>query len=163
MKNKKEQKDHENTKKAEKNSETVEKDQKIGELTETLQRLQAEFENYKKRTDSEKEQTRQLASKSMIIDLISIIDNFNLALQNTDSHEEFVKGVKLIYSQIFEMIEQKGVKPIECIGEKFDPYKHEALLTEESDKESGTILEEIQKGYEMDGSVLRHSKVKVAK
>ncbi len=131
------------------------------ELIEHLQRLQAEFENFKKRTLAETQNTIKFANKSLIKELLPILDNFQLAFQNKES-KEFVKGVELIYSQLFSILEDNGLKKIDCKG-KFDPYKHEVLLTEESEKETDTILEELQSGYELNGSILRPAKVKISK
>jgi len=74
-----------------------------------------------------------------------------------------LKGVELIYTQLFQTLEEKGLKHIECCNEKFDPYKHEALLTEESNKKENTVLQELQKGYTFNDKVIRHAKVKVSK
>jgi len=139
------------------------KDVKIKELTETLQRLQAEFENYKKRNEKECSDYKSYAQEQLIKQLLIIIDNFELALQNHNSPQEFSKGVELIYAQLFSLLEDKGLKVIKAKGEKFDPYKHEAMLTEESKKKPNTVLEELQKGYTLNEKVIRHTKVKVSK
>jgi molecular chaperone GrpE len=138
------------------------KDQKIIELTESLQRLQAEFENFKKRTDKEKQDFCKYAEKELMIELLPVLDNFELALKNTKDNSEFIKGVELIYVQLVSGLEKKGLKIIETQG-KFDPHKHEVLLQEESDKDSGEILEELQKGYQLNETILRTAKVKVSK
>ncbi|MBW2999723.1 nucleotide exchange factor GrpE, partial [Candidatus Woesearchaeota archaeon] len=136
--------------------------EKIAELTETLQRVQAEFENYKKRIEKESIEFKQFAAKEVVEKLLPILDNFELALKNTKENEQFLKGMELIYSQFFSTLENLGLKRINCNG-KFDPHLHEALMSEQSDKEPGTILEEFQKGYTLNNKVIRHSKVKVAK
>ena len=136
---------------------------KVTELTHDLKRLQAEFENYKKRIDRDKEDFRCYSEAEMIKEILPTLDNLELALKNTDNHKEFVKGMELVYSQISQMLEDKGLKKIECVGKMFDPHMHEALLSEKSDKEEETILEELQKGFMLKEKVLRHSKVKVAK
>lgn len=138
------------------------KDAKINELTESLQRLQAEFENFKKRTDKEKQDFCKYAEKELMVELLPVLDNFELALKNTKDNSEFIKGVELIYSQLVSGLEKKGLKIIETQG-KFDPHKHEVLLQEESDKDSGEILEELQKGYQLNETILRTAKVKVSK
>ncbi len=138
------------------------KDQKIKELTESLQRLQAEFENFKKRTDKEKQDFCKYAEKELMVELLPVLDNFELALKNTKDNSEFIKGVELIYAQLVSGLEKKGLKIIETQG-KFDPHKHEVLLQEESDKDSGEILEELQKGYQLNETILRTAKVKVSK
>lgn len=138
------------------------KDNQIQELTESLQRLQAEFENFKKRTEKEKSDFCKYAEKDLMLELLPILDNFELALNNTKNKDEFIKGVELIYAQLVSALEKKGLKKIETAG-RFDPYKHEALMQEESDQEEGTILEELQKGYELNNIILRTAKVKVSK
>jgi molecular chaperone GrpE len=138
------------------------KDQKIEEITNDLKRLQAEFENYKKRVEKECGQFREYSKADVIRKLLPIIDSFELALKNTKDHDEFVKGVELIYSNLYSLLREEGLEPISAKG-KFDPYLHEVLLSEQSDKEDDTILEELQKGYRFKDKVLRHTKVKVAK
>jgi molecular chaperone GrpE len=138
------------------------KDAKIKELIESLQRLQAEFENFKKRTDKEKQDFCKYAEKELMVELLPALDTFELALENTENQKEFIKGVELIYAQLVSGLEKKGLKIIETQG-KFDPHKHEVLLQEESDKDSGEILEELQKGYRLNETILRTAKVKVSK
>lgn len=138
------------------------KTDKVNELTETLQRLQAEFDNYRKRVDKEKQEFAKYANKELIIKILPMIDNFELALKNKKCTEEFAKGVELIFSQLFQVLEDQGLKKVKTEG-KFDPYTQEALLAEKSDKEDGTVLEVLQDGYAINDEVIRHAKVKVAK
>ncbi len=135
----------------------------IQELTETLQRLQAEFENYRKRTEKEKCEFVKCSNAQLIEKLLPVLDSFELAIKNHTDHEKFVKGVEMIYAQLFSALESEGLKPVECLGKKFDPYLHEALMHGSSEKEEGTITEEFQKGYMLNGNILRHSKVKICK
>ena len=139
-----------------------EKDKKIEELTDALQRLQAEFENFKKRSDREKAEFAKYANAGIISGILPIIDSFELALKHSGENEKFVDGIKMIYAQLYSMLGSEGLKPIKSIGEKFDPYRHEVLMKEESDKPEGTILEEFQKGYMLNDKVLRFSKVKIS-
>lgn len=134
------------------------------ELVGQLQRLQAEFENYKRRVEQERESSKQQACATFISGLLPIIDNFELALTNTKSDEgSYAKGVEMIYAQLRDYLEGLGVTEIAAKG-KFDPTKHEALMTEErKGAEEGTIIEVLQRGYELHGRVLRTAKVKVAK
>jgi molecular chaperone GrpE len=138
-----------------------EKDKKIEELTDSLQRLQAEFENYKKRTDKENCNFMKFANANLIGELLPLLDSFELAFKNKDS-KEFVQGVELIFAQLFSILEKQGLRPIHAEGKKFDPYKHEVLLQEPSDKDE-IVLEELQKGYMLQDKVLRFSKVKIGK
>lgn len=138
------------------------KQEKIKELTETLQRLQAEFENYKKRIDKEKSEFVKFSKQELILKLLPTLDSFELAIKNKDK-KDFLKGVELIFSQLYSALESEGLKPIKALGEKFNPYKHEVLMQEVSDKEEDIVLEELQKGYMLNDKVLRHTKVKVSK
>ena len=128
------------------------------ELTDNLQRLQAEFENFKKRTEKENLEFKRCASQDFIKKLLPILDNFELALKHKQD-----KGIELIYSELYTLLEDEGLSKIEALNKKFDPHVHEALLTEESNKEPNIVLEELQKGYMLNDKVLRHTKVKVSK
>lgn len=139
-----------------------EKSKKLEELTDTLKRLQAEFENYKKRIDREKTEFVKYAHADVIANMLPLLDSFELALKNTTDKEKLVEGIKMIYAQFYSILETEGLKPIKAVGEKFDPYKHEVLMKEESDKPEETILEEFQKGYTLNDRVIRHSKVKIS-
>ena len=139
-----------------------EKSQKIDELTDTLKRLQAEFENYKKWNAKEKAEFAKYAHADVIAQMLPVLDSFEIALKNTNDKDKFIEGMKIVYAQFRSMLEAEGLRPIKATGEKFDPYRHEVLMKEESDKPEETILEEFQKGYMLNDKVLRHSKVKVS-
>jgi len=134
----------------------------IADLTETLQRLQAEFENYKKRVDKEKGEFVKFSKADVVNKLLPVLDTFEIALKNTSDKEKFVKGIEMVYAQLFSTLESEGLKPIKAFGKKLDPYFHEVMLKQKSDKEEEIILEELQKGYMFNDRVLRHSKVKVS-
>lgn len=136
---------------------TEEKKTEVQELTETLQHLQADFENYRKRTEKENIEFRQYATKKLLTELLPILDNFEMALRVVDD-----EGFKLIYAQLFEIMEQYGLQRIDALGKKYDPRFHEALLQEDSEKEPGTILEELQKGYIVGETVARPARVKIS-
>jgi len=142
--------------------ELEQKNKQIEELTDTLKRLQAEFENYKKWSTKEKSEFLKYAHADLISHLLPVLDSFEIALKNTSDKEKFVEGIKIIYAQLYSALEAEGLKPIKAAGEKFDPYKHEVLIKEESDKPEETILEEFQKGYMLNDKVIRHSKVKIS-
>jgi molecular chaperone GrpE len=135
---------------------------KFSEIKDTLQRVYAEFQNYRKRTDDEKQKFMELSNEDFIKKILPILDNFELALRHKKTDDDFTKAVELIYAQLTQIIEDEGVK-IVYSGGKFDPKLHEVLMTEESDKDEGVILEEFQKGYTLGGRILRHAKVKIAK
>ena len=143
---------------SERNKDKVENDKgrKEKDYLERLQRLQAEFENFRKRTEKERLEILRNANEDLIIKLLSVLDNFELALKNIND-----KGVSMIYSEFYSILEKEGLKTIETEG-KFDPQIHEALIQEDG-KEDGKILEEIQKGYLLNDKVIRASKVKISK
>lgn len=145
------------------NNEKLPAEGRINDLTETLQRLQAEFENYKKRVEKEKQDCMAYAKAGVIIKLLPVLDSIELAIKNTGNREDFTKGVEMIFAQIRSALKTEGLRPIECVNEKFDPYRHEVLLKQESEKEEDTVLEELQKGYMLGCMCLRPSKVKVSK
>ena len=124
--------------------------------------MQAEFENYKKRVDREKEGFTQFAAASLLKDILPLIDNLELAIKHKENKEDFCKGIELTYAAFISLLESKGITLIDTSG-LFNPEQHEVLLTEKSDKPDGTILEELQKGYLLHGKVLRPAKVKAAK
>ena len=142
--------------------ESADNDKKIEELTDSLKRTQADFENFRKRTDKEKAELARYAHAGIISRMLPVIDSFEMALKNASDKEHFVDGIKLIYAQLHSILETEGIIPIKAMGEKFDPYRHEVLMKEPSDKDDGTILEEFQKGYMLNDRVLRHSKVKIS-
>lgn len=149
--------------------------EKNTELTKTVQYVHAEFQNYKKRIERDQKDHVQSANKNLILNILPVLDNFELAIKTSTKHlennteggqcveEEFLKGMELIYSQMQDILKKEGVEAIDVLDCKFDPYRHECLMQGDSDKESQTILEEFQKGYLMKDKVIRHSKVKVAK
>lgn len=121
--------------------------------------LQADFENYKKNAEREKEIFVKFAKEDLIKKLLPVLDEYESAFK---SNEGDIEGFKIIYKNLYKILEGEGLKPIESVGEKFDHNYHEAVMQGVSEKE-GTILEEFQKGYMLHDRVIRHAKVKVAK
>ena len=112
--------------------------------------------------DKEKDEFVKFTKADLIHKLLPTIDTFEIALRNTKDKEKFVKGMEMVYAQLYSTLEAEGLRPIEALGKKIDPYLHEVMLKQKSDKEEGIILEEIQKGYMLNDKVLRHSKVKIS-
>ncbi|PLW79361.1 nucleotide exchange factor GrpE [Candidatus Woesearchaeota archaeon] len=163
MKDKKSEEKTKKTGKKEEKSELEKSNEKIIDLTSTLQRLQADFENYKRRTETEKSEFMIYSNSELIKKLLPLLDNFEIALKNTEKHEEFIKGIELIFSQFIDILKDRKVERIKSVGEKLDPNKHEALMAQESNEESNMILEEFQSGYTIGEKILRPAKVKVSK
>ena len=142
------------------------KDEKIEELTDRLTRQMAEFDNFRKRTEKEKSQMYEIGAKDIIEKILPVVDNFERGIAAVPEEEKsnpFAEGMEKIYKQLMTTLEEIGVKPIEAVGQEFDPDFHNAVMHVE-DKEVGEniITEEFQKGYLYRDSVVRHSMVKVA-
>lgn len=151
---------------AELKKELEEKNKQIEEYQNRIKYLQADFENYEKRVAREKEELMRAAREPLILKLLDIYENLERALNNgpKSKKKDLLKGVEMTYQQMKEALKEEGVTEIKAIGEKFDPYKHEALMKEvKEDCEEGIILEEFQRGYMLKDTVIRYSKVKVAK
>ena len=142
------------------------KDEKIEELTDRVRRQMAEFDNFRKRTEKEKTQMFETGAKSIVEKILPVVDNFERGLAAVTEEEKgtpFVEGMEKIYKQMMTVLEEAGVKPIEAVGQEFDPNLHNAVMHVE-DEEFGEniIAEEFQKGYTYRDSVVRHIMVKVA-
>ena len=137
---------------------------KIDEYSNALKQLQADFENYIKRTEKEKIEFTKYANHKLISKLLSLYDDFERTVEVIKPLEnnEIKDGINLVHKQFSKLLEEEGVKKIECVGEKFDPYKHEVLDIVDG-KENDVIAEEIQKGYLMNDKILRTSKVRITK
>jgi molecular chaperone GrpE len=147
----------------EKQLESVRKEKE--ELYDRLLRKHADFENLRKRLEKEKKEFHQYALSDIMGELIFILDNFERAISHSDEsgNPEYRKGVELIYRQLKDLLEKRGLRPIESEGKKFDPNFHEAVAREErNDLEEGTILEELQRGYFFQNRLLRPAMVKVS-
>jgi molecular chaperone GrpE (heat shock protein) len=138
------------------------KPDQLQETTELLQRTQANFENFRKQTEKRMEEIRDMTSRGVILQILPVLDNFELALKSTDQKGDFVSGVELIYAQLFTVLENNDIKIIETEDRMFDPHYHEALMKVESDLPENTIIEELQKGYLLHDKVVRHARVKIS-
>ena len=142
------------------------KDEKIEELTDRLTRQMAEFDNFRKRTEKEKSQMYEIGAKDIIEKILPVVDNFErglAAVAEDDKEDPFVQGMDKIYKQLMTTLDGIGVKPIEAVGQEFNPDFHNAVMHEENEEAGeNTITEEFQKGYMYRDSVVRHSMVKVA-
>ena len=142
------------------------KDEKIEELTDRVRRQMAEFDNFRKRTEKEKTQMFETGAKSIVEKILPVVDNFERSLAAVTEEEKgtpFVEGMEKIYKQMMTVLEEAGVKPIEAVGQEFDPNLHNAVMhVEDEGFGENIIAEEFQKGYTYRDSVVRHSMVKVA-
>ena len=142
------------------------RDEKIEELTDRVTRQMAEFDNFRKRTEKEKAAMYEIGAKSVIEKLLPVVDNFERGFSTVaeeDKDDAFVKGMEMVYKQIMTTFETIGVKPIEAVGQEFNPDLHNAVMHEDDESVGENIvLEEFQKGYTYHDSVVRYSMVKVA-
>ena len=138
---------------------------KIDELEDRVKRQMAEFENFRKRTDKEKTMMFETGAKSVIEKILPVVDNFERGLATIPEEDEnsgFASGMKMIYKQMMDELDKIGVKPIEAVGQEFDPNFHNAVMQVESEEyESGVVAQELLKGYMYHESVVRHSMVAV--
>ena len=139
--------------------------QKVEELEDRVKRQMAEFENFRKRTDKEKTAMFEVGAKSVIEKILPVVDNFERGLASISEEEKgngFADGMQMIYKQLMTELENLGVKPIEAVGQEFNPDYHNAVIQVESEEyESGIVAQELQKGYMYRESVVRHSMVAV--
>lgn len=142
------------------------KDEKIEELTDRLTRQMAEFDNFRKRTDREKSQMYEIGAKDVIDKILPVVDNFERGLAAVSEEEKsnpFMEGMDKVYKQLMTTLESIGVKPIEAVGQEFNPDFHNAVMhVEDEELGENIVAEEFQKGYMYRDSVVRHSMVKVA-
>jgi molecular chaperone GrpE len=136
-------------------------------LYDRLLRKQAEFENYKKRMDREKSEFMQFASSELMKELLNALDSFDLAIRNATAEgkggENILRGFELIYKQLQDTLTRFGLKPIEANGKTFDPNFHQAVSTQAAtDVEENTVIEEMRKGYTLNGRLLRPAMVSVS-
>ena len=137
----------------------------IGDLSERLLRLQADFENFRKRAQREKDEARQFANQSLIEKQLPILDNFEMALAAAkDADPALRDGVQMIYDQLLGILRDSGVETIDATGEEFDPNLHEAISQQETtEAEPGTVVEQVQRGYRLHERLVRPARVVVAK
>ena len=143
-------------------SELIELKNKLQEYENDLKRIQAEFENFQKRTEKEKDELLKYASHKLVVKLINIKENLDRALENTHNNDELLNGIKLIKKEFDKILEEEEVSYIEVLNKKHDPFVHEVIEKIISDEDEGKIIEEIQKGYYYKDKIIKHPKVKIS-
>jgi molecular chaperone GrpE len=141
-----------------------EKNQQLEEVGTRLLRLQADFDNFRRRTRQEKEEMSQVVANAIITPLLPVLDNFDRALAAGPNQDvsQLLAGVELVYRQFTQILEGLGVKPIIAVGAQFDPAQHEAVMrVEDAGQPDGLVVAELQKGYVSHTKILRPSMVKV--
>ena len=142
------------------------KDEKIEELNDRLIRNMAEFDNFRKRTDKEKSQMFEMGASDVVTKILPVIDDLErgfTAMSEEDKDSSFAKGIEMVYKKLMATLSDMGVTTIEAVGKEFDPTYHNAVMQAPSDEyESGTVTQELQKGYMYKERIIRHSMVMVA-
>ncbi|MDF2570612.1 MAG: grpE [Sporomusa sp.] len=140
-----------------------EKSRLLDEMTDRYKRLQADFDNFRRRTRQEKEELSSIVAERVICELLPVVDNFERATASAASDvDTLATGIQMIYRQLNNALCQLGVEPVAAIGNVFDPSQHEAVMrVEDSSQPDGMVVEELQKGYKVNGRVIRPSMVKV--
>ena len=141
------------------------RDEQIEELNDRVRRQMAEFDNFRKRTEKEKSQMFDMGARTIIEKILPVVDNFErgfITVEESDKEDAFVQGMSQVYKQLMKELEAVGVKPIEAVGQEFNPDFHNAVMQVESEEyESGIIAQELMKGYMYKDTVVRHSMVAV--
>lgn len=141
------------------------KDEQIEDLNDRLRRQMAEFDNFRKRTEKEKSQMFDMGARSIIEKVLPVVDNFErglAAVPEEQKDDAFVTGMDKVYKQMMTEFDSIGVKPIEAVGQEFNPDLHNAVMQVESEEyEPGVVAQELQKGYMYKDTVVRHSMVAV--
>lgn len=133
------------------------------DLKELLLRRQAEFDNFRKRTERERSEYLQYAGMEMVKEMLPVLDDFERALKTEAGSAEYARGVEMIYNRMFESLKKLGLEPMDTAGKAFDPHLHQAIdRVETKDAEDNTVLSEYQRGYNFKGKLLRPAMVKVA-
>jgi len=153
---------------AETKSELEQKQQELGELKDKYLRLQAEFDNFRKRSMKEKLEFMMTAAQDTMTVLLPVLDDFDRAKKNAEdenSTEPFSEGVMLVYNKLHKNLEQKGLKAMESTGEDFDPELHEAIteIPAPNEEMKGKVMDTVEKGYFLKDKIIRHAKVVVGK
>ncbi|MFA6048432.1 MAG: nucleotide exchange factor GrpE [Candidatus Micrarchaeia archaeon] len=134
------------------------------ELEERLLRVYAEFDNFRKRVQSEREEERERAEEKLVSDLLVVLDELDAALVSESDATQMRAGLQLVRGNFWKILSQRGLSQIECVGKKFDSSMHDAAksVPAKSADEDGVVVEELRKGYEFNGKILRHPIVVVA-
>ncbi len=133
------------------------------DLRDLLLRRQAEFDNFRKRTDRERSEYLQWAGMETVKDLLPVLDDFDRAMKVAGGSSDYVKGVEMIYTRMVETLKKLGLEPIDSAGKPFDPHQHQAIERVETDSvPDNTVLAEFQRGYNFKSKMLRPSMVKVS-
>lgn len=144
--------------------EPEDQDDELEKMKDQFIRLQADFQNYKRRAEKDRINYMNMGLEKLAQDILPVVDNFERAIDSAENHDSFYDGIVLIERSLVEVLNKFEIKEIDCLNKPFDPnFEHAVLLSEEEGVESGLVTEVLQKGYTIDGKVLRPAMVKVSK
>lgn len=137
----------------------------ITDYENTLKRLQADFENYVKRVEQEKQNATKYAAAKILTKIVNIVDDLDRSIQILEKTQdkEIKTGIQMIHKQFHKILQEEGIKPFDSKGKKLDPYQHEVIEMVAHESPEGTVIEELQKGYNLHDKILRTAKVRVSK
>ncbi|UTR17068.1 nucleotide exchange factor GrpE [Salipaludibacillus sp. LMS25] len=145
--------------------EVKELERKLADATNRMLRIQADYDNFRRRTKQEKESAAKYRSQNLAEKLLPALDNFERGMMITPQQEEtksLLQGMEMVYRQLKDALAEEGIEPIETVGKPFDPHYHQAVMQVETDEyESNVVVEEMQKGYQLKDKVIRPAMVKV--
>ena len=145
-------------------TEPYDQDEELEKMKDQFIRLQADFQNYKRRAEKDRINYMNMGLEKLALELLPVIDNFERAIDSAENQDPFYDGIVLIERSLVEVLNKFEIKEIDCLNKPFDPkFEHAVLLSEEEGVESGLVTEVLQKGYTIDGKVLRPAMVKVSK
>lgn len=140
--------------------------QQLSEYESIAKRAMADYDNYRKRTEKEKDEILRYANEKLIMDLLPIVDNMERAVnsfKDNSAFKDYYDGINMVLNQIYQLLEKYDVKEINALNEEFNPYKHHAIAQVDDKEHANTVIEVLLKGYTMNDKVIRPSLVKVAK
>jgi molecular chaperone GrpE len=135
-------------------------------LKNQMLRLQADFDNFRKRTQRERSELFLFANESLFLELLPIIDHFEMGFKSAEEHQtdcSVTEGFRMVYNQLLDMLKKFNVTAIDAVGEPFDPHRHEAILHMPSDKPAETVLEQVRRGYMLGDKLLRAAQVIISR
>jgi len=135
-------------------------------LKNQLLRLQADFDNFRKRTQRERNELFLFANESLFLEMLPIIDHFEMGFKSAETHQtdgSVTEGFRMVFNQLLDVLKKFNVTPIDAVGEPFDPHRHEAVLHMPSDKPAETVLEQVRRGYMLGDKLLRAAQVIISR
>jgi molecular chaperone GrpE len=139
--------------------------QELAAMKDQLLRLQADFDNFRKRTQRERNELFLMANETLCLEILPVIDHFEMGFKSAEAHQtdcSVTEGFRMVYNQLLDVLKKFNVSAIDAVGEPFDPHRHESLLHMPSEKPSGTVVDQVRRGYLLGEKLLRAAQVIVS-